>query len=135
MNKKFYLLFILIIVFSFFGCKRICDHEFLDPTCTEKEMCKKCGFINRNALGHDFIKATFDKPMICKRCGITYGEPLKEHEHQFLKASCIYPKRCECGYSEGESLGHDEEVIFPNDAECLIPVMAKVVCKRCESTL
>lgn len=135
MTKKLFLLFSLLILIPIFGCNKECKHEFLEATCVNKEKCIKCGLEQGFPLGHDFLEATTDKPMTCKRCGITSGEPIKKHEHVFLEPTCILPKRCECGYEEGEALGHIEKTIFPDDAECLIPVMAMIKCERCQMVL
>ena len=135
MTKKLFLLFSLLILISIFGCNKECKHEFLEATCVNKEKCIKCGLEQGFPLGHYFLEATTDKPMTCKRCGITSGEPIKKHEHKFLEPTCILPKRCECGYEEGEALGHIEKTIFPDDAECLIPVMAMIKCERCHVVL
>ena len=45
------------------------------------------------------------------------GEP--ECEHVWVEADCLTPKTCsECGATEGEALGHTEEILAAQDPSC-----------------
>ena len=45
--------------------------------------------------------------------------PSLECEHSWADATCMLPKTCSlCGATDGEALGHDEEVLQGKDATC-----------------
>lgn len=79
-------------------------HIYSDPTCTSPKKCL-CGAIAETALGHQFLYATCTNPQICTRCGITNGNALG---HSYSNATCTTPKKCtRCGTTYGSSLGHN----------------------------
>lgn len=95
-------------------------HDCLPATCTEPEMCMRCGARRGTPLGHDFLPATCTEPEICARCGLSGEETLG---HAFLPATCTEPETCfRCGLSRGEPLGHDY-----SPATCTEPE----ICTRC----
>ena len=48
------------------------------------------------------------KAIVNKKHIDTAKEYIANHEHTFKEATCLEPKTCtECGYTEGEALGHD----------------------------
>ena len=103
-----FLVFCLILALS--GCSAIsqifCAHEFTEATCTEPQICSKCGKTEGDPLGHDWIDATCGEPKTCERCGETEGEPTGDHT--WVEATCTEPKTCSvCGTTEGDALGHD----------------------------
>jgi len=50
---------------------------------------------------------------------LTSCEIVFEHEHKWLEADCTAPKTCVyCGKTEGEALGHTEEIVAGKDATC-----------------
>ncbi len=52
----------------------VCDHQWIEATCTEPKTCSICGITEGNPLGHDFAPATVDSPKKCKICGLEEGE-------------------------------------------------------------
>lgn len=77
-------------------------HIYSDPTCTEREICARCGERSGEALGHVWLPATCTEPETCARCNATQGEPLG---HVMTEATYQTPASCtRCGETFGEPL-------------------------------
>lgn len=99
------------------------NHTYRAATCTEPEICTRCGKTRGEPLGHDDAAATCETPAVCRRCGAVLSEPLG---HEFLPADCVIPETCaRCRITRGEPLGH---VFAP--ADCTVPE----ICTRCGIT-
>lgn len=84
------------------GC--VCQHEWLDATCTDAGRCSKCDAVKGEALGHDWIDRDCITPKTCSRCGLTEGAALG---HSWRPATCTTPKICQvCAVTEGQPLEH-----------------------------
>lgn len=105
-------LVILICFTCVFG-----NHVFLPATCTEPEICTRCGETRGELLGHDYGEATCTAPSVCLRCGKLHADPLG---HDWLPATCTEPEICaRCEKLQGEPLGHDmTEPSFQTPATC-----------------
>jgi DNA-directed RNA polymerase subunit RPC12/RpoP len=71
---------------------------------------------------------------------MTFGDLLKRIlrcEHEWLDATCTTPKTCSlCGKTEGEALGHIEEIIEGKAADCTNTGLTNGVrCTRCGEIL
>lgn len=55
----------------------VCDHQWIEATCTEPKTCSICGITEGDPLGHDFAPATVDSPKKCRVCGIEEGDKIK----------------------------------------------------------
>lgn len=83
-----------------------CDHVWLDATCTEPQICEKCGNEQGEPLGNQWERATCIAPETCKVCGETQGE-INPNVHFWINATCTEPKTCKwCGKTEGEPAEH-----------------------------
>ena len=80
------------------------NHEYRAATCTEPEVCTRCGGTRGEPLGHEGGAASCTEPSVCIRCGERLGEPLG---HVWLPATCTEPETCaRCEATQGEPLGH-----------------------------
>lgn len=80
------------------------NHVFLPATCTEPEICTRCGMRQGDPLGHIYTDATCSEPSVCVRCGERHEEPLG---HVWLPATCTEPETCaRCGAVKSPALGH-----------------------------
>lgn len=80
------------------------NHVYSPATCTEPEICTRCGIANGEPLGHDYGEATCTEPSVCLRCGEHHADALG---HEWLPATCTEPEICaRCGIAQGEPLGH-----------------------------
>ena len=87
-----------------FATKTLCFHKWEPATCTQPEICLRCGRIHGEPLPHRWKDADCENPRTCMLCGETEGEPLG---HDWIDATCTEPKTCAvCGATEGEALGH-----------------------------
>lgn len=104
--------FVLIKTTCVFG-----NHEFAAATCTEPEICTRCGETRGEPLGHVYNTETCTEPSTCTRCGELHAEPLG---HVFLPATCTEPEICaRCGETRGEPLGHVlSDPTFQTSATC-----------------
>ena len=104
---------VLIFCTCIFG-----NHTFTAATCTEPEICTRCGARRGTPLGHDGGEASCTEASVCIRCGERLEEPLG---HVFLPATCTEPEMCaRCGETKGEPLGHDfTEATYQTAAVCL----------------
>ena len=88
--------------FSNHAPETVCQHEWVDASCTVPMTCQKCGCVEGEALGHTWLDATCETAKICAVCGGTDGEPLG---HDMAEATVQAPATCKiCGYTEGEPL-------------------------------
>lgn len=105
----------LLSLFMLSSCE--CSHEWLEATCTEPQVCEKCGETQGEALGHSWLEATCTEPKHCERCGEEQGEPLDHTPGEWVvvtPATCTEPGEQEntcsvCGETiteEIEPLGH-----------------------------
>ena len=78
----------------------LCDHEGGTATCKDLAVCTKCNQpYGELTNDHDFADG------VCTVCELPDPNVCK-HENM-APATCIAPKTCECGYTEGDALGHD----------------------------
>ena len=91
----------------------LCEHEWVDATCTTVKTCTKCGKTEGEALGHTWNAATCTEAKTCSVCGATEGEAAG---HTWQNATCTAAKKCSvCGVTEGEALGHS----YGTDGNCV----------------
>ncbi len=80
-------------------------HDFDGATCTEADICNRCGESRGKELGHKWKERTCVAPKTCTRCGLTEGEPTGIHSYSM--ATCTTPMTCEyCGKTKGSANGH-----------------------------
>ncbi len=78
----------------------LCDHEGGTATCKDQAVCSKCGQpYGELTNDHNYSEGA------CTICG-TPDPNACAHENM-APATCTAPKTCECGYTEGDALGHD----------------------------
>ena len=102
-------LLILVVgaIAGLFATKTLCFHKWQPATCTEPEICLKCGHIRGEPLPHKWKEADCLEPRTCMLCGAQEGEPLG---HDWLPATCEEPEICSrCGAQQGEPAGHQWE--------------------------
>ncbi len=58
----------------------VCEHQWIEATCTEPKTCSLCGITEGEPLEHDFAPATVDSPKKCKVCGFEEGDAVKVTE-------------------------------------------------------
>ena len=81
-----------------------CQHEWVEPTCTEDGYCTKCGIKSGTALGHDKGNVACDVAAPCVRCGETV--PATDHTPEG-EATCLLPAICSvCHNIATPALGH-----------------------------
>ena len=98
----------LVVVVAAIGImlatKTLCLHKWQPATCTEPEICLKCGKIHGAPIPHKWKEATCTEPRTCMLCGVTEGKPLG---HTWVAATCTTPKTCSlCGETQGKAAGH-----------------------------
>lgn len=125
---------LVIVLGVLLGTHVIClNHNWQEASCTEPEVCTKCGRTRGEALGHDWQEADCISPETCTRCGETQGGALG---HAWEEASCLDPKTCSrCGETQGEALGHTGEWKLTTAATLNAPGVKAEVCQRCGETL
>ena len=100
MRKLIVFIVMIAIMLGLSGC--LCQHEWKAATCTEGEVCTKCGDTQGEELGHSYKSATCTTPRTCSRCGKTDGAA---NGHKFKSATYYEPKTCSvCGKTEGSPL-------------------------------
>ncbi len=67
---------VALVIVCLFASHIICFHDWMDATCTNPQICRKCGRSQGEHLGHEWEKATCTEPEVCLRCGNPQGEPL-----------------------------------------------------------
>lgn len=55
----------------------VCEHEWVDATCSEPKHCSVCGETEGEALEHTLTEANYQQAATCEVCGETVGEPLQ----------------------------------------------------------
>lgn len=76
-NKLIPVVFVVLVIAVIgLALSSVCDHEWVDATCTEPKTCTKCGETEGDPLGHDWAAATCTEPETCTRCGLVNGDPL-----------------------------------------------------------
>ena len=101
-----------------------CEHEFVDPTCTEDGYCSLCGEIGVEANGHIGSQATCTVPSICEVCGEEVSPTL---DHTVDETSCTEASVCSiCGTEVAPATGHE-----PSAATCIDPS----ICVNCGEVL
>lgn len=60
--------------------EEVCEHQWIEATCTEPKTCSLCGITEGETLEHDFAPATVDSPKKCKVCGFEEGDSVKVTE-------------------------------------------------------
>ena len=91
----------LFCLYYFFSPKTFqwcCRHNIIPATCTEPEICTRCGLTFDEALGHSWKEATCQKPETCGRCGETRGSV---SDHFWCPDESGFRVCAECGYSDG----------------------------------
>ena len=110
---------VILAIGIMLGTKTLCIHSWQPATCTEPEICLKCGRIHGEPIPHKWKEASCTEPRTCQLCGITEGEPLG---HTWMDATCTEPKTCMlCGETEGQPAGHKWEA-----ATCQQPMTCSV---------
>lgn len=103
-----------------------CNHQWKPATCTEPEICEKCGNTRGTHLEHIWVEADCVNPKTCSLCKETIGEALG---HEWKDADCETPKTCSvCDETEGDAPGHKWTT-----ATCKVPKTCSV-CKKTEGT-
>ncbi len=69
MKKITTILAAAMLVFMLAACGE-CSHSWKEATCTEPQVCEKCGIQNGEPLGHDWIQKD-ETTRECTRCGLT----------------------------------------------------------------
>ncbi len=69
MKKITTILAAVMLVFMLTACGE-CSHSWKEATCTEPQVCEKCGVSNGEPLGHDWIRKD-ETTRECTRCGLT----------------------------------------------------------------
>lgn len=80
MKKYGFIGILLICSILLSSCK--CKHEWVDATCTEAGICRKCNAVGE-PNGHIWEDATCLLPKTCSVCGVTEGDPLG-HDYFFF---------------------------------------------------
>lgn len=73
------------------GCG--CQHQWKEATCSEPEICIKCGEEQGQPLGHKWLDADCENPKICSVCKEENGSPLG-HDWN-IDATIVQCKNCE----------------------------------------
>lgn len=77
-----------------------CSHTGGTATCKDLAVCTKCGQpYGELSTDHNFVDGA------CTVCGTP--DPDACQHTNMAPATCTAPATCECGYTEGEALGHD----------------------------
>ena len=88
----------------------VCEHQWIEATCTEPKTCNLCGITEGEPLGHDFAPATVDFPKKCKVCGLEEGEAIKVTKIDFPFKTTDYALH---------SLLGDDYFIFGNHSDAI----------------
>ena len=77
-----------------------CAHEGGEATCAQQAICSKCSQpYGELSTEHSFADGK------CTICGA--ADPNACAHANMAPATCLLPATCECGYTEGEALGHE----------------------------
>ncbi len=78
----------------------LCAHEGGEATCAQQAICSKCG--------QPYGDLTDDHNFVDGKCTVCeLPDPSICNHANMAPATCLLPATCECGYTEGEALGHD----------------------------
>ncbi len=94
-----------------------CEHEWVDPTCTEVGYCSKCSLKSGTELGHDKGVADCSVTANCVRCGVS----VQGVAHTANNATCTAASVCSvCGVQVAPAKGHNYTVAdCTNPSKCL----------------
>lgn len=93
-----------VLLFLIYSTCVFGNHVYSPATCTEPEICERCGESHGEPLGHVYSEATCTEPSVCLRCGEHHADAFG---HVWLPATCTEPETCaRCGMMQGEPLGH-----------------------------
>jgi|GEM_PF-2523631 len=109
------LVMITFIIVLFSTC--VIMHRYVDATCTEAQICKRCGETKGVQLGHEYVVKSKKEETctnnglityVCERCKIKDYEYIKPHPHTASVATCVEPSVCqECNTELKPALGHE----------------------------
>ena len=104
----------------------LCEHEGGTATCKDQALCTKCGQpYGELTEDHNYVDGA------CSVCGTPDPNACK-HENM-AAATCTAPATCECGYTEGEALGHDMVIDEAKAPTCTEKGLAEGShCSRCD---
>ncbi len=124
---------------------KILGHNYSNATCTRAKTCSRCGKEAGSPLSHKYVngRCTYCGKLNSSNSGGSYsgsysggssgggsysgsygggssgGSSSTAHTHSYSAATCTSPKKCSCGVTSGNALGHN----FVNG-----------VCSRCNAT-
>ena len=103
-----------------------CDHEGGEATCAQQAICSKCG--------QPYGDLTDDHNFVDGKCTVCeLPDPSICNHANMAPATCLLPATCECGYTEGEALGHDIVVDPAVEPDCVnTGLEAGEHCSRCD---
>ena len=100
------------------------EHRFVDGKCS-------CGEEDPNYVPpheHNFVDGKCE-------CGEEDPNYVVPHEHVWSEATCTEPKKCECGETEGEALGHTLVDVEAAEKTCTTDgYSAHKACSNCDYT-
>ena len=113
----------------------VCEHSFVDATCTEAMYCKLCTVVKGEPNGHDWIKADCVTAKTCAVCGEVEGEP--NGHTPGAPASCYDAQYCEiCNELLVDVLGHISVTVPGYPADCINAGLTDgATCETCGVTL
>ncbi|MBP3436762.1 MAG: hypothetical protein J6K61_02510 [Clostridia bacterium] len=128
MKKKLYISLFLVVVLLFTStlimsvsaaeatadfCPETEDGKHLPglgATCTNAQLCRKCGFVIEPQRPHAFDEATCAAPKMCRVCGKREGKRLDCDPATYTREEATCTEPVECGYCHRiieEALGHE----------------------------
>ena len=101
----------------------LCDHSWIDATCTTAKYCEICTLADGEPLGHDLVYATCTEATYCQRCDYVDGDPLGHTPGD--EPTCTEPQLCTvCQTELAPALGHT-----PGDEPTCTEPQLCTVCK------
>ena len=94
-----------------------CNHEWVEPTCTEYGYCANCFIFNKSLAPHDFADGA------CRNCPAHY-DPAERCAHTWVKEACDEDSFClRCGKTKNDATSHsfiadEESELFIVCTEC-----------------
>ena len=94
-----------------------CNHEWVEPTCTEYGYCANCFILNKSLADHDFIDG------VCRNCPAHY-DPAESCAHTWVKDDCNENSVCiRCYKTKNDAADHsfvadEESELFIVCTEC-----------------
>ncbi len=95
-----------------------CEHEWVEPTCTEYGYCALCFIVNETYADH-----SYDENNVCTVCGATYDNE-DDCGHIWIKEGCTSDSYCSlCGKVEKDATEHifesdEDDTIFKSCTVC-----------------